>query len=138
MKPHYFFTSVTRNSDLNEVDFDVEGLDRKLWNTGDFVVGRVAGKRNRLYRCETRVGRMADMVRGDLMVGALGERAATLEGVGKWQAVGDDLELDALTPAGLIGKATSTSLYLPEFMRLEYLGHVMRKNIFVLDIMSHA
>ena len=106
MKQHYFFTSVTRNADFSEAPFDVEPLDRSQWSTGDFVVGRVTGKRNRLYRCETRVGRMADMVRGDLMVGALGERAATLEGVGNWQAVGDDLEMEALTPAGLIGKAT--------------------------------
>jgi hypothetical protein len=129
MKPHYFFTSVTRNSDLSEVPIDVEALDRSQWSTGDFVVGRVTGKRNRLYRCETRVGRMADMVRGDLMVGALGERAATLEGVGNWQAVSDDLVMEALTPAGLIGKATSTSLFLPEFMRLEYLGHVTRGQV---------
>ena len=73
MKPHYFFSSVTRNADLSEVPFDVEPLDRSQWATGDFVVGRVTGKRNRLYQCETRVGRMAAMARGDLMVGALGE-----------------------------------------------------------------
>lgn len=129
MKQHYFFTSVTRNSDLSEIPFDIEPMDRKQWATGDFVVGRVTGKRNRLYRCETRVGRMADMVRGDLMVGALGERAATLEGVGDWRAVGDDLEMEALTSAGLIGKATSTSVFLPEFMRLDYLGHIKRDDI---------
>ena len=129
MKPHYFFSSVTRNADLSEVPFDVEPLDRSQWATGDFVVGRVTGKRNRLYQCETRVGRMAAMARGDLMVGALGERAATLEGVGKWQAVGDNLEMEALTSAGLMGKATSTSVFLPEFMRLQYLGHVKRNDV---------
>ncbi len=129
MKQHYFFTSVTRNSDLSEIPFDIEPLDRSQWITGDFVVGRVTGKRNRLYRCETRTGRMADMVRGDLMVGALGERAATLEGVGDWRAVGDDLEMEALTSAGLIGKATSTSIFLPDFMRLDYLGHVKRDDV---------
>ena len=140
MKQHYFFTSVTRNADLSEIPFDVEPLNRSQWSTGDFVVGRVTGKRNRLYRCETRVGRMADMVRGDLMVGALGERAATLEGVGNWQAVGDDLEMEALTPAGLIGKATSTSVFLPEFMRLQYLGHVKRNdvNLGMMDFVVQA
>jgi hypothetical protein len=140
MKQHYFFTSVTRNADFSEAPFDVEPLDRSQWSTGDFVVGRVIGKRNRLYRCETRVGRMADMVRGDLMVGALGERAATLEGVGNWQAVGDDLEMEALTPAGLIGKATSTSVFLPEFMRLQYLGHVKRNdvNLGMMDFVGQA
>ena len=129
MKPHYFFTSVTRNSDLWETPFDIEPLDRSHWATGDFVLGRVIGKRNRLYRCETKTGRMADMVRGDLMIGALGERAATLEGVGHWRAVGDDLEMEALTSAGLMGKATSTSLLLPDLMRLEYQGHVMRNGV---------
>ncbi len=126
MNPHYFFSSVTRNSDLPEVPFDIARIDRSQWATGDYVLGRVAGKRNHLYRCETRTGRMADMVRGDLLIGALGERAATLEGVGDWRAVGDDLEMEALTSAGLIGKATSTSLLLPDLMRLEYRGHVMR------------
>ena len=61
MKPHYFFASVTRNSDLPEVPFDVVMLDRSRWGTGDFVLGRVTGKRNHLYRCETRTGRMAEM-----------------------------------------------------------------------------
>ena len=126
MKPHYFFSSVTRNSDLSEAPFDTEPLDRGHWATGDFVLGRVKGKRNRLYKCETRTGRMADLVRGDLLIGALGDRTATLEGVGYWSAIGDDLEMEGLTPAGLIGKATSTSLLLPEFMKLEYLGHIMR------------
>jgi hypothetical protein len=60
------------------------------------------------------------------MVGALGKRAATLEGVGDWRAIGDNLEMEALTPAGLMGKATSTSLSIPTFMRLHYTGHVIR------------
>jgi hypothetical protein len=69
---------------------------------------------------------MADVVRGDLIIGALGKRAATLEGVGDWRAVNDKLRLDALTGAGLLGRATSISPLLPELMRLDYLGHVMR------------
>ncbi len=126
MKPHFFFSSVTRNTDLWQQPFELMPLQYEAWETGDFVAGRVAGKRNRLYCCETKTGRMADMVRGDLMIGALGQREATLEGVGDWRAVGDDLELDALTGAGLLGKATSISPMLPELMRLEYLGHVTR------------
>jgi len=126
MNPHYFFGSVTRNTDLWLRPFELKPLDFTDWSTGDFVAGRVTGKRNRLYMCETKTGRMADMVRGDLMIGALGKRAATLEGVGDWRAVDDDLELDALTGAGLLGKATSIAPMLPELMRLEYLGHVVR------------
>jgi hypothetical protein len=126
MKPHYFYTSVTRCSDVWITPFDTRKLDRAEWSTGDFVVGRVVGERNRLYECETKTGRMADLVRGDLLVGALGKRAATLEGVGDWRATRDDLQLDALTSAGLLGRATSISPMLPELMRLDYLGHVTR------------
>lgn len=126
MKPHYFFSSVTRTTDLWQRPFETRMLDRGQWATGDFIVGRVTGKRNRLYQCETKTGRMADMVRGDLLVGALGQRAATLEGVGDWRAVTDELRLEALTGAGLLGKATSISPLLPELMHLDYLGHVTR------------
>ena len=127
MTPHYFFTSVTRCSDLWCSPFETRMLDRADWATGDFVVGRVVGERNRLYECETKTGRMAELVRGDLLVGALGRRAATLEGVGDWRATSEDLQLDALTSAGLLGRATSISPMLPELMRLEYLGHTTRQ-----------
>lgn len=127
MRSHYFFTSVTRNSDLWKVPFKTLKWARADWDTGDFVVGRVTGKRNRLYRCETKTGRIAEMVRGDLIIGALGERAATLEGVGDWRAITEGGVLEALTPAGLIGKATSISPMLPDLMRMEYLGHVTRQ-----------
>jgi len=127
MKPHYFYTSVTRCSDLWSKPFETLLLERGEWATGDFVIGRVVGERNRLYECETKTGRMADLVRGDLLVGALGRRAATLEGVGDWRDAADDLQLDALTSAGLLGRATSISPMLPELMRLEYLGHATRR-----------
>ena len=127
MTPHYFFSSVTRLSDLWKEPFETVPLRRQHWASGDFVVGRVSGQRNRLYRCETKTGRMADVVVGDLIVGALGERAATLEAAGDWRAVDESLQLDALTGAGLLGKTTSISPLLPELVRLDYLGHVARK-----------
>lgn len=127
MRSHYFFTSVTRCSDLQDRPFKTLKVDRSEWETGDFVVGRATGKRNKLWECETKTGRMADMVRGDLLVGALGERAATLEGVGDWRKVTANRELDALTSAGLLGRATSISPMLPDLMRFEYLGHTTRK-----------
>lgn len=122
----FFYASVTRCSDLWQKPFDLRRIDRSCWATGDFVAGEVTGERNRLYRCETKTGRMADMVRGDMLIGALGVRCATLEGVGDWRAVGPDLELDALTSAGLLGGATSASPMLPDFMALKYRGHVHR------------
>ena len=126
MKPHYFFSSVTRCSDLWVEPFEVRNLDRSHWATGDFVVGRITGERNRLYRCETKTGRMTEMVVGDLMVGALGKRAATLEGVGDWRATGADLQLEALTSAGLLGASTSVSPLFPNLMHMQYEGHVLR------------
>jgi hypothetical protein len=140
MRPHYFFSSVTRCSDLWTVPFKTLKLSRSDWATGDFVVGRVIGKRNRLYECETKTGRMADMVRGDLLVGALGERAATLEGVGDWRATTDSLELEALTSAGLFGRSTSISPMLPDLMRMEYLGHTTRhgKKLGMMDFVVPA
>jgi hypothetical protein len=124
--PYRFYTSVTRNSDLWQTPYDLVQLPRSDWATGDFVVGRVTGERSRLYRCETKTGRMAEMVPGDQLVGALGRRAATLEGVGDWREVGPDRQLDALTSAGLLGRATSTSPLMPDLMLLEYLGHAQR------------
>lgn len=72
------------------------------------------------------------------MIGALGERAATLEGVGDWRAVPEGGVLEALTPAGLLGKATSISPLLPDLMRLEYLGHVTRdgKKLGMMDFVE--
>ena len=140
MRSHYFFTSVTRCSDLGIIPFKTMKLDRTAWGTGDFVVGRATGERNRLWECETKSGRMADMVRGDLLVGALGKRAATLEGVGDWRDAGEDRELEALTSAGLLGKATSISPMLPDLMRFEYLGHATRdgKKLGMADFVQPA
>jgi len=129
MRPHYFFGSVTRTSDLWNEPFEVDKIPMAHWSTGDFVVGRVIGKRNRLFRCETKTGRMAELVRGDLMVGALGRREATLEGVGDWRAIGDKMEMETLTSAGLLGRATSISPLLPDLMRLKYKGHVTRNGV---------
>jgi hypothetical protein len=124
--PFYFFTSVTRCSNLWLAPFEVTAVARAQWRAGDLVIAEVFGQRNDLYRCETKSGRIAELLPGDLLVGAFGERAATLEGVGSWTAIGDDGEMVALTGAGLLGRATSTSPMLPSFMRLRYRGHAQR------------
>jgi len=126
MNTQHFFSSVTRISDLMAKPFDTEELPRSQWATGDYVVAGVYGRPNPLYRLELSNGRMVNTIPGDLVVGSLGKRAATLEGVGDWQAVGPNLTMDALTDAGLFGKATSTSPLLPRLMSLQYRGHVMR------------
>jgi hypothetical protein len=119
-------TSVTRISNLRDGDFDVAPIVRAQWADGDYVAARVTGRPSALYKIEIANGRMVDMMQGDLVIGALGKRAATLEGVGDWEVVGEDGQMHALTGAGLFGKATSTSLMLPPLMSLKYLGHVQR------------
>lgn len=125
MKSKYFFTSLTRISDLPEVPFSVEPLSRKAWDTGDYVVGEVVSPPNRLSRIELASGRMVEVAKGDLIVGAFGVRYATLEAVGGWQGIGQDRQMEALTGAGLFGKSTSRSAMLPSLLSLAYKGHVL-------------
>lgn len=125
MRPGYFLTSLTRITDLPEVPFSVEALSRREWETGDYVVGEVASSPNRLSRIELTSGRMVEVAEGDLIVGAFGVRYATLEAVGGWQGIGRDRMMEALTGAGLFGRATSRSTVLPPLLSLLYKGHIV-------------
>jgi len=124
--PRPFHSSVTRISDIEQNPCDSEPLAREHWQTGDYVMAKVSGNRGRLSSLELPNGRMIEVMEDDLIVGALGTRVATLEAVGDWRAIGDDGELNALTAAGLFGKVTSLSPFLPAPMRLEYQGHMLR------------
>ncbi len=126
MAPHYFFTSITRISNLQDRPFTVEKLPRIQWQTGDYVVGEAITCPGCLHRIEQPNGRMVEVVDGELVVGAFGERAATLEAVGSWQAIADDRRFELMTAGGLFGKVTSKSFYLPPLMALAYRGHVMQ------------
>lgn len=123
---NFFLASLTRISDLDRATFDVDTQPFAKWETGDYVAVEVTGKPTPMYLIELCSGRMIDAVPGDRIIGALGRRVATLEGVGDWQSAGDDLQMHSLTSAGLFGKATSSSPLLPAFMTLDYLGHVKR------------
>lgn len=125
MKPRYFFTSLTRISDLSERPFSVKPLVRREWATGDYVVGRVVSPPSRLSRIELPSGRMVEVVEDDLIVGAFGVRYATLEAVGGWQNIGTGRQMESLTGAGLFGKSTSRSTMLPPMLSLSYAGHVV-------------
>lgn len=122
----YFRSSLTRITDFDSGDFDVQAIAREYWGHGDYVVARVTGEPSPLYNIEIPSGRMVEMMDGDLVIGAFGKRAATLEGVGSWDAIGENGHLHALTSAGLFGRATSTSLLIPRLMSLRYVGHVLR------------
>ena len=121
-----FLASVTRISDLSSQHFDTRAISRDQWDTGDYVVARVSENRGRLSALELPSGRMIEVMEDDLIVGAFGTRAATLEAVGDWRSIDDSGELNALTAAGLFGKVTSLSPFLSAPMRLQYEGHALR------------
>ena len=123
---HPFMTSVTRISDLSAQGFETCSLPREHWNSGDYVVTRVSNNHGRLNTLELPDGRMTEVMEDDLLVGAFGTRAATLEAVGDWRAIDASGELNALTAAGLLGRVTSLSPFLSAPMRLQYQGHAMR------------
>ena len=125
MTTRYFFSSLTRISELPETSFLVEPLPRKSWGTGDYVVGEVGSSASRLSRIELSTGRMVEVAEGDLVVGAFGVRYATLEMVGGWQNIANDGQMEALTGAGLFGRSTSRSAVLPPPLPLAYKGHVL-------------
>ena len=121
----YIHTSVTRISDLAKQSFEVQPIDRHHWQTGHYVVGRVLSTASGLHNIELPNGRMIEVFEDDLIIGAFGERMATLEAVGNWQAITNDT-FHALTSAGLFGVLTSKSPFMPGLMPLRYIGHVVR------------
>jgi hypothetical protein len=118
------FGSVTRISNLAEGDYEVRPLPREEWEHAQYVVGKMIGGCGQYGKVELSNGRLVDLILGDLVMGALGVRAATLETCGDWELVGDDLIMDQMTPAGLFGKETSRSYLLPALPRYGYVGHV--------------
>ena len=120
------YGSLARIADFRNSNFEVTALDRSAWATGDYVEGEVVGTRTALYRIEDRTGHMIQVEPGDWVVGALGERAATLEGVGGWRDVTEDGRMHTMTSAALIGRYTSFSTLFPDPMSLVYRGHLCR------------
>lgn len=120
----HIFTSVTRIRDLAEEPFDVIRMNRPDWQMGDFVVGELIDASG-YHTIEMPNGRMMEVVEGDLIVGAFGARAATIEACGDWREIAGD-EFQALTPAGLFGQLTSVSPFLGKLLSLHYRGHVQR------------
>lgn len=120
------YGSLARIADLGDRNFDVRALGRAEWATGDYVEAEVIGSPSPLYHVEDRDGHMVRVESGDRVVGALGDRAATLEGVGSWRDVGDDDVMQGLTSAGLLGRYTSVSQLIARPLSLRYRGHVCR------------
>lgn len=119
--------SLTRIADFDEVPFDVAPLDRSAWRNGQYVACRLRDQQtHRDYQLELRDGRLAKVMAGDQLIGALGRRAATLQVVGDWESVSSESDLDLLSIAGVVGKCTSSSPFAGALAPLHYLGHVMR------------
>ena len=117
--------SVTRVARLGpHVDWEPVPHDR--WRSGDFVAAEVVDDPSPNASVEATDGRMVEVRPGDIVLGALGERAATLEVVGDWREVGDDLRLDGLNRAGVLGRVTSAALGVRHLIvPMTYRGHVV-------------
>lgn len=128
MNSEYIFTSMLRIADLDKKPFTIEKLEKIKWKTGDYVVGKITDPGSDQFKIELINGRMRSFMKEDLVVGALGERYATLEATGSWREVDEDGIMHMLTGAGLFGKCTSQSVYLPNLIEIEYLGHAVRED----------
>ena len=126
MNYKYIYASLTRISDLKDKPFDVKKLDKSRWQTGDYVVCEIITQGSTNFKLELQNGRMRGVMGGESLVGALGERHATLEATGTWKATEADGILHVLTAAGLLGKLTSKSIYIHEMMKVKYIGHAFR------------
>ena len=120
-----FLASLTRIADFDKNPYEFRPLDRTQWDSGDYVLTEVTGERTDLYVVESCRGEMLPVKTGDQVIGALGHRAATLEGVGSFLDVRKG-EMHAMTGAGLIGRFTSYSVLLPDPLALRYRGHIVR------------
>ncbi len=117
-----FLSSVTRIAPFGETPPGLARRDRSEWRTGDFVVVEVLDT-TRAQNVELANGRMAEAYAGARILGALAERAATLESVGSWRSVGEDGRLNMMTPAGLVGLITSRSALMLPAIPAQYVGH---------------
>lgn len=119
--------SLTRISDLSEQPYEISVLPKEQWNSGDYVVGELTGAPHRLYNIELASGRMVHALPGDRIVGAFGNRTATLEGVGSYRDIEGNV-MHAMTSAGLFGAITSMSQMIAPALQLRYLGHTVRNS----------
>ncbi len=127
MNKEYIFTSLTRITDFREKPFSTTLVNRNEWKTGDYVLTRVIDNANGWLQAESDNGRMMNLMEGDLLIGALGVRHATLEATGTWEKVKSNGKMQLLTGAGLLGKLTSKSFMIPNLIEVQYIGHLERK-----------
>jgi len=123
-------TTVTRIAGFAGPDeahgpYAVAPVPQERWASGDYVLARIRRIGRDIRHIERPDGRMAEVAPGDLLIGALGRRAATLQAVGDWRAIPEDGTMHLLTSAGLMGYATSVSPFMGSPVELGYAGHVL-------------
>lgn len=118
--------SVARITDFDANPPSFEPLPREDWARGDYVVAEVLETGELPCRVETVTGRIARIAPGDLALGALGNRAATLDAVGDWEEIGEDGVMQQLTVACVFGHRTSLSQWAHPLADLVYRGHATR------------
>lgn len=133
------YSSLTRISDLQRNNYDVVRIPRDDWQMGDYVVGEITDASHRNSTIELATGRMIRPMPGDRIVGAFGNRVATLEIVGSWSDIRDD-RMQTMTSAGLFGGITSMAATISGTLDLQYDGHAVRngKKLCMADFAIHA
>lgn len=126
MSANIIQTSLTRIADFNAHNYTVEKLAREHWESEDYILGEVIQPGGITVKTELKNGRMIKVLSGDHLVGALGVRHATLEVTGSWENIQEDGIMHSLTAAGIFGKLTSKSIFLPKLIQLKYKGHIVR------------
>ena len=119
------YSSVTRIASLEPWPLEYRILPRDGWERGYYVVTEVLPY-DMVNDMEIVTDRDVPVGEGDLVVGALGTRYATLEVVGDFRAVEDDGFMHVLSGGGLLGRMTSRSMVVGPPAPVRYLGHVLR------------
>jgi hypothetical protein len=119
----YFFSSLTRITSFTQENINFKTKPISEWKTGDYISCRVSGSPGTV-ELELPSGRLAEVAEGDIIIGSIGDRHATLEATGTWKKVKEDGKMQLISAAGLFGILTSKSTYLPKLIELDYIGHV--------------
>ncbi len=119
------FGSVTRIATLPAWPFSFEAMTHDVWASGDYVVAEVQPRPGIGEPFELANGRECTPMAGDLLVGALARRFATLEAVGSFEDVGDDGRMSLLTGGGCFGAVTSRSRFSAPLIPVVYRGHLV-------------
>lgn len=120
--PTMVWSSVTRVIERGGLDVSWEPRPRGEWADGDYLAAEVRSTGGVI---EAPDGHYIRVEPGDVVIGALGARRATLEVVGDWRGVAEDGRIHSLTRGGVLGLVTSAARDLVQYViEMRYLGHL--------------